>query len=203
MTHAMRISILIVDDDEPAGRRMRQTLEEAGFDATSFTDAPAALVHAARVPPHLMLVDLALPEVDGVAAVAALRGAAPTARCVAMLAFPTVDELLAAFRGGAADVLIKPVQPPSLVAFVEAQLASAGVLARDEAALNVALGGRLRRLRQQRELTLQAVADASGITAAQLSQIELGKTATTTWTLARVCAALRTPIGRVFEEPAP
>ena len=44
------------------------------------------------------------------------------------------------------------------------------------------------------------MAEAAGITPAQLSQIELGKTATSTWTLARIAGTLRIPLTKLFDE---
>ncbi|GAG42397.1 unnamed protein product, partial [marine sediment metagenome] len=83
---------------------------------------------------------------------------------------------------------------------LERQLGEMGITARTEAEFNRRLGARVRALRTGAGRKLNEVAAAADITSAQLSQIELGKTATTTWTLARICSALQTPPTSVFSE---
>jgi FixJ family two-component response regulator len=196
----MNIRILILDDESAVARRLRDTLDHAGYDAVSFTDADEALVNAARVSYAVALVDLRMPGRDGAEIIAELRQLSWAPSCIAMTAFPEVPQLVAAMRGGAADLLTKPIQDANLIEVVERALARHGVVASSETDFNTRLGRRLRNLRQQRDRTIQDVAVESGISPAQLSQIELGRNATTTWTLARICAALRVPLHAAFQE---
>jgi FixJ family two-component response regulator len=119
-------------------------------------------------------------------------------RIIAMCAFPDVPLVVGAMRAGALDLLEKPVQRESLLAAVERQLADAGLAIRSESDFNRRLGTRIRAVRTQAQRTLNEVAADCGLTAAQVSQIELGKTATTTWSLARICGALGLPLDRLL-----
>jgi DNA-binding XRE family transcriptional regulator len=97
------------------------------------------------------------------------------------------------------DLLEKPLQEPLVAAAVERQLAALGVAARSEEDFNRRLGARIRALRVHAQRTLAEVADEIGLSTAQMSQIELGKTSTTNWNLARICAALNTRLDSFYE----
>ncbi len=200
MAARIHIRVLIVDDEEAVCRRLRGWLEPRLFEVSTFSRGDEAVRYAARVPHEVALVDLRMAGQDGAEVIRELREARAETRIVAMAAFPEVPQVLAAMRAGAADLLEKPVQEPALLRAVETQLTVSGVVARDEAEFNRRLGQRVRAVRQAAERTLEQVAEASGVSAAQISQIELGKTATTTWTLGRICAALHVPLHRLFQD---
>lgn len=199
MAGRIHIRILIIDDDAALCRKLRGWLESAQYQVTVFTSAEEALQYADRVEHEIALVDWRLSGRDGAGLIETLSQTSPSMHVLAMAAFPEPRQVVAAFRAGARDLLEKPIQQPTLIEALERHLAAAGVLERDETDFNRRLGRRLRSVRQQAEKTLDQISESVGITPAQLSQIELGKTATTTWTLARICAALRIPLGRLFE----
>ena len=199
MNRRIHIRVLIVDDDDSLCRKLRGWLEPALYDVTTFVGGEDALRYAQRVEQEIALVDLRLGDTDGVGVIQALSQTSPSTRILAMTAFPEASQVIAAVRAGARDVLEKPIQQHGLTETLDLALAEIGVLARDESGFNRRLGRRLRAVRQAAERTLDQVSERAGITPAQLSQIELGKTATSTWTLSRICAALRVRLGRLFE----
>ena len=199
MKSRIAIRTLIIDDDEALCRKLYGWLEEAAYDPITFTDPGAGVDHVRRAPCELALVDLKLPDRDGAEVIASLCEACPDTRIVAMSAFPDTPQVIAAVRAGARDLLEKPIQPPALLDALQRQLAGLGIHGRTESEFNERLGARLRAIRRDAKRTLEDVAAVGGISAPQLSQIENGRTATSTWTLARLCAALQTPLARVFE----
>jgi DNA-binding NtrC family response regulator len=200
MKDRIHVRVLIIDDDEAVCRRLSGWLEDQAYEVVTFTDPNGGVEQLRRAPCELALVDLRLPEVDGVDVIGRLREVSPGTPVVAMCAFPDHDQLQRALRAGARELLEKPIQRDALLTAVERQLAEIGIPARAESQFNRLLGARLRKLRLAGGRTQQEVADCAGITAAQLSQIELGKTATSTWTLARISGALRVTLGSVFDE---
>jgi two-component system KDP operon response regulator KdpE len=66
--------ILVVDDDDQLRRALRINLAARNYDVLTAGDATAALTVAARTPPDLAIVDLGLPDLDGVEVVRGLRG---------------------------------------------------------------------------------------------------------------------------------
>ena len=111
------ISVLIADDHAVVRQGLRTYLElqpdivvvaEAG-------DGAAAVEAAADLAPDVVLLDLAMPELDGVAALELLRERAPGARVIVLTSFGEDERLFAALRSGAAGFLLKDTQPAELV----------------------------------------------------------------------------------------
>jgi NarL family two-component system response regulator LiaR len=86
---------------------------EAGSGAEAVRCAPA-------LAPDVMLVDLEMPGMDGLAVIAALRPLLPRARFVMLLAAPDADAVRRAIAGGAAGVLAKDASTPELVNVIHA-----------------------------------------------------------------------------------
>jgi DNA-binding NtrC family response regulator len=200
MLRLIPVRVIVIDDEEAVGRRVGTWLREATCDVVTFTRAADALQHARLAPAQLALVDLHLADADSLELISALRNAAPAMRIVALAAFPEPRQIVAAVRAGAADLLEKPVQHEALLAALARQLAASGIVVRSEQEFNQRLGARLRALRVQSERTLAELSESCGLTVGQLSQIELGKSGTTTWGLARICAALGLPLQRLLAE---
>lgn len=198
MLRTVPVRVLLIDDDPGVCRHAGQWLRAASYDAVTFTDPEEGLAHAAETTWLIALVDLRLNNIDGTEVLAKLHTLRPATRLIAITAFPDVAHVIAAMRTGARDLLEKPLQEASLLAAVGRQVIEAGIGMRNEQEFNQRLGARLRALRTQAERTLNDVADEAGLTAAQLSQIELGKSATSTWTLARLCSTLRVPLSRFW-----
>jgi two-component system, NtrC family, response regulator AtoC len=194
------VRTLVIDDDESVCRSIQAWLSDAAHEVLTFTKPGEGLRAAGKLKCQLALVDLRLPDVAGPDVIASLNEASPLTRIVAMSAFPDTPQVLAAVRAGARDLLTKPIQRESLLSTLERQLAELGICGHTEQEFNRRLGTRLRAVRQEAQRTLSDVATMSGISAAQLSQIELGKNATTTWTLARISSALRVPLAQLFEK---
>jgi two-component system response regulator AtoC len=200
MMRIIPVRTMVIDDDDAVCRKVAAWLREAACDVVTFTDPARGLEHAARAPGQIGLVDLRLAHTDGAEVIAALRTAAPDMRIVAMSAFPEARQVVAAMRAGASDLLEKPVQREPLLDALERQLAQVGVSVRSEKEFNERLGARLRAVRMQAARTLADIAADCGLTVAQLSQIELGKSATSTWGLARIGSALKTPLDKLLAD---
>ena len=199
MTRLNPVRVLVIDDDESVCRKLATWLAEAAYDVVTFTDPAAGLAHVGKVACQLAVVDLRLPQMEGVKLVEALRRVTPEMRIVAMVAFPEVPQVVAAIRAGARDILEKPIQPVALLGALERQLAETGLSVRSEDEYNQRLGARIRATRAAANLTLNEVARGCGLSAAQVSHIELGRTATSTWTLARICSVLQTGPAKLLE----
>lgn len=202
MKHVISVRTIVIDDDDAVCRRLQGWLAEEGFLVATFTDASQGAQHALAQPPDVAIIDLRMPEVDGTELITSLRKSLPATRFLGLSAFPESHQVIRAMEAGARELLEKPVQKVALIEAVDRQLADLGIPVRTEQQFNRRLGARLRETRLHSKHTQNEIAAAAGITAAQLSQIELGKTATTTWTLARICGALRCPIGSLFDTAA-
>ena len=135
--------ILLVDDHPITRSALTALLEAHGFTvAGEAAEGEEAIELAARLRPDLVLLDLAMPGLDGLHALPRLRDAAPDAEVVVLTASGTEENLLAAIRGGAAGYLLKSEPPERIAGFLQA-------VANGEAALSGEVARRL--LEQVRE----------------------------------------------------
>ena len=129
--------ILIVDDHPLTREALAGLLTQNGFDVVGKAGSgQEAIELAAGLAPDLVLLDLSMPEMDGLAALPRLREAAPAAEVVVLTASEDEDNLLGAVRGGAAGYLLKSEPPDRIVAFLRG-------VAQGEAALSGAVARRL------------------------------------------------------------
>ncbi len=119
MTEARRI--LVCDDEPQIVRALRVVLRDAGFEATLTANAQEALDAAAVRPPDAAILDLLLPDGDGIDLCRQLREW--SAMPILMLsAVGNEDQKVAALEAGADDYLVKPFSSRELVARLQAAL---------------------------------------------------------------------------------
>ena len=129
--------VLVVDDHPLTRDALSSLLVQGGFDVVGeAADGAEALELAELHQPDLVLLDLSMPGVGGLAALPQLRTAAPCCEVVVLTASGTEENLLAAVRGGAAGYLLKSESPDRIVAFLRG-------VAQGEAALSGQVARRL------------------------------------------------------------
>jgi NarL family two-component system response regulator LiaR len=116
------IRVLLVDDHAVVREGLRAFLElQEGIEvAGEAEDGREALAQAARLRPDVILMDLVMPELDGIGAMRSLREQLPTARVIVLTSFLDEDKLLPALRSGAAGYLLKNAPPQELARAVRA-----------------------------------------------------------------------------------
>ena len=115
---ADRRPILVVDDDVKIVRLVRTYLERAGYRVVEATDGRSALAAITLEMPILVVLDVMLPEVDGLAVLRAVRRTDRTP-VIILSARGLVDDRIAGLTAGADDYLPKPFSPAELVLRVE------------------------------------------------------------------------------------
>jgi two-component system alkaline phosphatase synthesis response regulator PhoP len=117
-------TILVVDDEPRIVELARDYLEHAGFEVLTAADGPSALAAARTRQPHLVVLDLGLPGLDGLDVTRQLRTGERTAAVPIVMLTARDDELdkLLGLELGADDYLTKPFSPRELVARVRAVL---------------------------------------------------------------------------------
>jgi two-component system KDP operon response regulator KdpE len=113
--------ILLVDDDTQLLRALRINLAARRYDVLTAADGATALAIAARTPPDLAIVDLGLPDIDGVAVVEGLRGWTRVP-IIVLSARDTETAKVDALDAGADDYITKPFGMDELLARVRAGL---------------------------------------------------------------------------------
>jgi len=110
------IRILIVDDDANIRTSVRLCLEAAGYTVEQAVNGGDALEKIHASPPDLVLLDLAMPVLDGMTVLAELRAllSRQSPRAIVMTAHGSVRTAIQAVRLGASDFIEKPFTPDDL-----------------------------------------------------------------------------------------
>lgn len=104
----MSRSLLIIDDEEPIAWALRRAFEREGYRVAVAATAEDGLAQARARPPDVTFLDVRLPGMDGLAALAELRRLAPAAAVVVITAHGNLNTAVRAVEGGAFDYLAKP-----------------------------------------------------------------------------------------------
>ena len=119
--HATRASILVVEDDPDMARVEMEALEEADYRVWHAADGHEARGLLERVHPDLIVLDLMLPDVDGLVLCSSLKGVADVPIVVCTASARRSDSVLA-LKLGADDFVRKPFELDDLLARIEAVL---------------------------------------------------------------------------------
>jgi two-component system response regulator BaeR len=140
-------TVLIVEDEADLAAILADYVAAAGFRAEVLRDGSEALAHVRRAMPDLVVLDLALPGLDGIALCREIRGFSDVPIVMATARVEEIDRLLG-LEIGADDYLCKPFSPRELVARIKAILrrqrrpdAGACAIAVDEATRTVRAQG--------------------------------------------------------------
>ncbi len=110
----------MVDDDPPLRRMLERTLLAEGFEVTVAGDGGAALVAVERAAPDVIVLDVAMPGLDGLAVCRRLRDKGLSTPILMLTARDAVPDRVAGLEAGADDYLVKPFAVPELIARIRA-----------------------------------------------------------------------------------
>jgi DNA-binding NtrC family response regulator len=137
--------ILIVDDDPVQRRLLEGMVKRAGYEpviAEGGDAAAAMLTGADATPVHAVVLDLVMPDLDGLGVLARIREAGLAVPVIVQTAHGGIDNVVSAMRAGATDFVVKPVGPERLAVSLRNALATK------------ALEGEIQRIKRSRNGTL-------------------------------------------------
>jgi two-component system response regulator MprA len=114
--------VLVVDDDEPITAALRRALEYEGFRVSVARDGYAAVEQAQRDGPDVVVLDINLPGLDGLAVCQRLRAQRSAALVLMLTARDATADRVRGLDAGADDYLVKPFAYEELLARVRALL---------------------------------------------------------------------------------
>lgn len=116
----MTIRVLVVDDQAMVRAGFRMLLgDEPDIDVVGeASNGLDAVAQAARLHPHVVLMDIRMPELDGLEATRRIIGADPSARILVLTTFSTDEYVYRALRAGASGFVLKDDPPEQLIAAV-------------------------------------------------------------------------------------
>ncbi len=110
------LSVLVVDDDPPVRRMLERTFAAEGYRVDTAADGGQALAAVERSVPDLVVLDVAMPGVDGLAVSRRLRRAGLAVPVLLLTARDAVADRVAGLDAGADDYLVKPFASEELLA---------------------------------------------------------------------------------------
>jgi len=122
----MMPSVLVVDDEDQLRQLIREILEQAGYQVTEARDGKEALIQYRLAPADVVIMDILMPEQDGLGTTSTLRREFPNVKIIAItgssemigiLSFLDVAKMLGAHRA-----LQKPFEMQTLLDTVQAEL---------------------------------------------------------------------------------
>jgi DNA-binding NtrC family response regulator len=136
--------VLIVDDDPVQRRLLETTVQRFGYQAivADGGDAAVKLLTRPDTPVDAMVLDLVMPDLDGLGVLAFMREAGLTIPVIVQTAHGGIDNVVSAMRAGATDFVVKPASPERLEVSLRNALSAR------------ALAGELQRLKRRHKGTL-------------------------------------------------
>jgi pilus assembly protein CpaE len=125
----MATRVLVVDDDLNIQRVLVFALKQEGYEVTVASDGAAGVEMALDARPDLILMDVAMPRLDGYAATQQIRAAEKGVGRVPIIMLTSeadVEQRVRGLRAGADDDIVKPFHPMELMARIKALLARGG-----------------------------------------------------------------------------
>lgn len=119
-----KATILIVEDSRTLRRMLGQTLSKQGYETLGTESGQEALQIAAQKQPDLVLLDLILPDVEGIELLPQLRAINRNTRIIILTAYGNREAARYAMESGAFDFLTKPFDIPTLHETIKEALAS-------------------------------------------------------------------------------
>ena len=116
--------ILLIDDEDDILEFIRYNLTKAGYEVYTARNGAEGLQQAAAHRPHLILLDVMMPTMDGIETCRALRcdPALKETMVVFLSALGEEEQQLAGFGAGADDYISKPIKPKLLISRIQAIL---------------------------------------------------------------------------------
>jgi len=147
-------NILVVDDDDALRLVLVGLLKQAGYSARAVPSAEKALEEVGKTPIDLVVTDVRMPGMDGMALLAALGKSVPDLPVIVLSAHGTVPMAVEAMKQGAKEFMLKPFDREEVIATIERTLRACGERTSAPPQLPTAsrLVGQSERMRELREL---------------------------------------------------
>jgi two-component system response regulator PilR (NtrC family) len=115
-------TLLIAEDEQVLRESLAELFRGEGFEVLEAPDGKAAAAILLQKPADVVMSDIRMPEMDGLALLAQVQKIAPETPVIMLTAYGTVETAVAAMRAGAVDYLLKPVDFNDVLAKVRRAL---------------------------------------------------------------------------------
>ena len=119
--------VLVVDDEENVAFLIASALRVAGYEAIVATTGTRAVDEVGRFAPHVIVLDVMLPDIDGFEVLRRIRASGATTPVLFVTAKQATADRVRGLTSGGDDYIVKPFELEELVARVQVALRRAGV----------------------------------------------------------------------------
>ena len=114
--------ILIIDDDENIRKVLTTILEDEGYDVESVDTAKKAIERTRRKFYNLALIDIRLPDMEGIELLTKMKNTTPKIRKLIITGYPTLQNAVEAVNRGADAYIMKPFEMEKVLEEIKDQL---------------------------------------------------------------------------------
>jgi two-component system, OmpR family, response regulator len=194
------VRVLVVDDDRAICEYMETFLTKDGYDVKTLADPSAAVEEVKHGGYHLVVLDLMMPDVDGIEALKRIRKVDSDIAVVIFTGYPSLDTAVQSMKLDAVDYLKKPFNPEEFREVLDRVMRKKGLLRSPEENLHRVIGETIRNLRKERGLTLKQMARRTALSVSLLSQIERAESSASISSLYKIATALDVRVQDLFGE---
>ncbi len=195
-----QIKILLADADKPSASQCVDLLKSKGYQVEGVHSYDTALTRCLKTTYHLVITESIFPNrKSGSDLIQQIRDIQSQIGVILLTSNPTLEGAIDAIRLGVCDYLSKPVAEAKLLEAVNRSLTRQGIHHTSDETINKAIGTRIRQIRHERGLTTQVIGNRVGVTQAQISQIETGRSAASVITLYKIAGVLEISMSEMLQ----
>ncbi|MBS2018886.1 MAG: sigma-54-dependent Fis family transcriptional regulator, partial [Deltaproteobacteria bacterium] len=169
--------VLVIDDDDTSRRLVTAIFAVQGLEVAGASSGKEGLAHVAAERPSVVLLDMQMPEMNGLEVLEVLGERVPGLPVVMVTADDDVKTAVRATRLGAYDYLTKPIDPDELVAVVRRALETSALRAEvSDLRRKLSIGGGLAAQMGTSAAVREIVEHVAAVAASDLTVLVLGET---------------------------
>nr|HEX4315449.1 response regulator [Kofleriaceae bacterium] len=194
----MKLSVLVVDDDEDIREYLVDFLTAEGFEVTAIGEPQTALERIRDEVFHLVVLDLMMPKLSGLDLLAQIRAVDDDIAVIILTGHPSLESASQSIARDVSAYIHKPFTPDEFRDAIARIAKKKGLVLRREDELHAAIGRQIRDLRKARGLTLKQMARRTNLSVSLLSQIERAESSASVSSLFKVATALDVRLTDLF-----
>lgn len=117
--NSRQLNIMIIDDEQIVGKRLKQSLEKAGNQVVAFVDPEEALEHFYQYSADIIVTDIRMDKIDGIEILDRVLARSPETKVIMITGYAAVEIAREALTKGAFDFVAKPFKPSDLKQIID------------------------------------------------------------------------------------
>ncbi|MFH1130220.1 MAG: response regulator [Pseudomonadota bacterium] len=192
------LNVLIVDDDKAVCEYLEDFLANEGYTTATVSSPLKALEKLKHGVYHVMILDLMMPEMNGVELLERIRQVDDDIAIIVLTGYPSVETASTSIKYDISAYFKKPFSSENFREVIGQIAKKKGLVLRKEDELHATIGRSIRLLRKDLGLTLKQMSRRTNLSVSLLSQIERAESSASVSSLFKVATALDVPITRLF-----